>query len=285
MNLSFLKNRVTGPAYYLLKKSLKDLIRLKFDDKGGIIYFFGGSGLYYNYLQNRYYSEKESCFNFNGIKIPGVYDKRAFVSGFLDLIYPFLYNDPDFSYSEGHYEYETIKLNPGDVVFDCGANIGMFSAYASLRGCKVYAFEPVPRIIEYLKITANLNPNITVCEVALIDKRSDITISIDTSDMMASSVMVVMNNGEKILVKGTTIDDFVNENNIKKIDFIKADIEGAERKMLSGAKNVLKEFAPNLSICKYHLPDDPVVLREIILDANPRYVIKEYKGKIYASCN
>ena len=52
--------------------------------------------------------------------------------------------------------------------------------------------------------------------------------------------------------------------------------------MLMGAKQVLKEFAPKIAICKYHLPDDPQILRELILDGNPNYVIEERWKKIYA---
>jgi hypothetical protein len=52
--------------------------------------------------------------------------------------------------------------------------------------------------------------------------------------------------------------------------------------MLRGAKRILKEFAPKLSICTYHLPDDPQVLRELILEANPRYHIVEKFSKMYA---
>jgi hypothetical protein len=53
--------------------------------------------------------------------------------------------------------------------------------------------------------------------------------------------------------------------------------------MLKGARNVLKEFAPKLAICRYHLPDDPKTLKEIILDANPEYRIVQRKCKLYAS--
>jgi uncharacterized protein Usg len=69
---------------------------------------------------------------------------------------------------------------------------------------------------------------------------------------------------------------------LRTVDFIKADIEGAERYMLEGAKLVLKEFAPKLSICTYHLPDDPKVLKQFIKDANPKYTIFEKFKKIYA---
>ena len=78
------------------------------------------------------------------------------------------------------------------------------------------------------------------------------------------------------------LDQWVNENQITQIDFIKADIEGAERYMLSGATEVLRKFAPKLSICTYHLPDDPQVLEKIIIKANPKYKVIHTVKKLYA---
>jgi hypothetical protein len=84
-------------------------------------------------------------------------------------------------------------------------------------------------------------------------------------------------------IKITTLDQFVEEQGISKIDFIKADIEGAERDMLKGAQKVLKRFAPKLAICTYHLRDDPFILGKIITDANPDYRIVFLKKKLYAA--
>jgi hypothetical protein len=86
----------------------------------------------------------------------------------------------------------------------------------------------------------------------------------------------------------TTLDEFVygnnknNSNKIKKVDFIKADIEGAERDMLKGATQVLREHAPKLAICTYHMSDDPVVLEGIIRAANPAYTVVHLHAKLFA---
>jgi len=84
-------------------------------------------------------------------------------------------------------------------------------------------------------------------------------------------------------IQVTTLDKFVEDNNLKQVDFIKADIEGAEREMLKGAVNTLKTFAPKLTICTYHLPDDREVLEKLILEINPCYKIVHLPDKLFAT--
>ena len=79
-----------------------------------------------------------------------------------------------------------------------------------------------------------------------------------------------------------TMDEYVLRNQIQKVDFIKADIEGAERLMLEGAMETLRIFSPKLSICSYHFPDDPKVLENLIKHANPKYRIIHKYSKLYA---
>lgn len=52
--------------------------------------------------------------------------------------------------------------------------------------------------------------------------------------------------------------------------------------MLRGAQDVLRSLEPKLSICTYHHPEDPQLLEEIILKANPNYIIKHQYMKLYA---
>jgi hypothetical protein len=87
-------------------------------------------------------------------------------------------------------------------------------------------------------------------------------------------------NVKKIQI--TTLDKFAHEQNLKSVNFIKADIEGAERDMLVGASGVLKEFAPKLALCTYHLPDDPEILEGLIVDANPNYRVVHLSHKLFA---
>lgn len=93
--------------------------------------------------------------------------------------------------------------------------------------------------------------------------------------------MVLDQQGRCETAPVTTIDAFCAKNALT-VDFIKADIEGAERRMLTGAKDILKTQGPKISVCTYHLPDDPQVIRDLLLKANPNYRIVEKWKKIYA---
>ena len=214
---------------------------------------------------------------------------------FCDVLAPYVqrYVNPalQFDYNEGPYEYGKVLLEKGDVVFDCGANLGYFSVVTQTMNCTCYAFEPVKMNLQYLHKNATLNSDIIVVPYAVGDHVGDVQIyTVDSANSSATLVeestgamLIHTQEGQTaITIPCTTIDQFVEENNLERVDFIKADIEGAERIMLKGAKETLRRFAPKLSLCTYHLPDDPQVMRELIHDANPDYVIEEAHKKMYA---
>ena len=190
---------------------------------------------------------------------------------------------------EGPYEIgDDVVLCPGDIVIDCGANMGLFSAVAAQNGCQVFAFEPIPIVIDnYLSVTATNYPTISICRYALWDKKEELLFKMSSQNIDVATAIAERAIGQQIdyidfRVEATTLDDFVEQQGLERVDFIKADIEGAERNMLQGAQKVLKHFAPKLAICTYHLPDDPQVIRDIIMNANPDYRIVEKYKKLYA---
>jgi FkbM family methyltransferase len=67
-------------------------------------------------------------------------------------------------------------------------------------------------------------------------------------------------------VRVTTVDRAVRDLNVSSVDFIKADIEGAERYALLGASETIRRYRPRMAICTYHLPDDPGVIRDVVLN-------------------
>jgi len=254
-----------------------------------LIYFIGAGNRYciltiYNYLIRHY--SKNDHLDLYGIKIPKLNtleEKGSLVVQFLDFVFPYFSNDYSNPIGEGPYLYNKVKINTGDIVIDAGANIGMFSALASRLGAIVYAFEPIEKIREKcLKRTVSLNSNINIIPLALSNKKEKNVLMkggfVDAS--MISKFQFSDDISEE--VSTITLDEWVKQNNIPRIDFIKADIEGAERLMLEGAQWVLKTYAPKLAICTYHLPDDKEVLTKLILQANPNYKIEYAWVKLYA---
>ncbi|GHV08061.1 hypothetical protein AGMMS50229_15890 [Campylobacterota bacterium] len=184
-----------------------------------------------------------------------------------------------YGYKDGNFD---VTVKAGDTVIDAGAWIGDFAAYAASKGAKSYAFEPTSASYAILQKTAALNDNkIIPIQKGLGDRECELLISLNEQNSGANSILNVQNaNTETISI--TSLDRFVEENHIDRIDFIKADIEGAERDMLKGARSVLATHAPKLAICTYHLPDDPQVLEEIILSANPNYRVIHLRKKLFA---
>jgi len=202
---------------------------------------------------------------------------------YLDLILPYRIHGLELG-REGTYEKFGVRVHANDVVIDAGANMGLFTSFALFRGAReVHAFEPVRENFEILKRTRAVNPRgerILPVKLALSDARKTVAISVKGT----SSSFVMQEEGGDVFeeVRTISLDDYVREQRIDRVDFIKADIEGAERQLLKGARWVLKNHKPALAICTYHLPDDPEVLTALILEANPTYQIQTSSYKLYA---
>jgi FkbM family methyltransferase len=151
-------------------------------------------------------------------------------------------------------EYETKLfhqiIKPGNVVVDCGANIGYFTLIAAkLAGDKgkVYSFEPEPGNFELLKknIKVNSFSNVTPVQKALSDKKGELTLFLNNLNLGAHSIIDSddpKRKGGSVDVKTITLDGFF-EYDIKssRVDFIKMDAEGAEGLVISGAQRILRE--------------------------------------------
>lgn len=296
--LVFFKNVIT------FKLSIEDWYILR-------MYFIGTKRInnsyknYLKYLEEKYWDKENNLFDFKITKIkkPSGYEEfkkelkgpyAAFWGEFFDILYPEIFRRNSIFTYEGSYFYKEVRVTKGDIVIDGGANLGMFSALAASCGAeKVYAFEPVKDTIgkNLIEIKSNLFSNIEIIPLALSDKKEKKIIEIPLFEEIASSLFKtsfikdIEKRGETIKqeeIETISLDEWVKENKISRIDFIKADIEGAERLLLKGAQQVLKEFAPKLSICTYHFKDDKKVLPQLILEANPHYKIYLKYKKLYA---
>lgn len=165
------------------------------------------------------------------------------------------------------------SIRPGDVVIDCGANIGTMSRIALRAGAsKVIAIEPSPVNLEPLR--RNLAEAIGLRRATVIpkgawDKEGTMTMNVSSATSAMDS-LVLARDGKGVEVPLTTIDKIVADLGLDRVDFIKIDTEGAERHILAGAKETLRRWKPRLEI-SFHLPDDPEKIVQAIRAARPDY--------------
>lgn len=147
-------------------------------------------------------------------------------------------------------------IKRGDTVLDIGANKGDFTVlFSNIVGSKglVYAFEPVPitfNVLNQRVLREQYHKNIFLNNFALGDNSGNFDIHVPSGDYGQASLRLHdtgswSNPGLEVfncLVK--TLDDFVLEKGLKKIDFIKLDVEGAELLALKGGQKVLHELHP-----------------------------------------
>ena len=74
--------------------------------------------------------------------------------------------------------------------------------------------------------------------------------------------------GDSILCQMTSVDDFVREHRLGRINCIKLDVEGAEMLALAGSRQTIVKHHPKLIICLYHKPSDmidiPLFIHELV---------------------
>ena len=156
------------------------------------------------------------------------------------------------------YQLQTHKFftpKEDDILFDIGSHIGAYTLKNSklIKKGKVFSFEPDTEA--YRMLTKNIKlsnaKNIKPFKIAVSDKEGEKQLYATKFGTGGSSLFLTerereLNVSEK--VKIISLDSFVKNNKINKIDIIKMDTEGAEILILKGAKKSLKKFKPKLII-------------------------------------
>ncbi len=134
------------------------------------------------------------------------------------------------------------RVKEGDVIFDIGSHIGVFTINSSRKTGQsgaVFAFEPLPSNFELLKKNLDLNQvtNTQVFNVAVSnEKMNDVVFHISDINTGMNSIIFEKDSSQCALVSTITLDDFVREHKIESIDFMKIDVEGHELSVLQGAR-------------------------------------------------
>ncbi len=168
---------------------------------------------------------------------------------------------------------DSIDLIPsvGDVVLDCGSCIGdmslVFAALVAECG-EVHTFDPIPVHTRFCHYQARLNP--TLAHVLHINELAvgNCTRSVANSRVHPQRIDPAARMIDDF--SSTTLDDYAAAN-LRKVDFIKMDIEGAELDAIAGAEGIIREFKPRLAISAYHRPEDFWLIPARLKAINPDY--------------
>lgn len=144
------------------------------------------------------------------------------------------------------------NMEPGSVVWDIGANVGLYSCYAAKRhGCKVYAFEPSVFNLELLARNIFLNElteKVVIVPLPLSDHLTTSTLNMSMTDWggaMSTFGESYTHDGKPLnkvfefSTIGLSMDDAVSRLDITQPDYIKMDVDGIEHLILQGGISVL----------------------------------------------
>jgi FkbM family methyltransferase len=148
-------------------------------------------------------------------------------------------------------------VNEGDVVFDIGANIGIYTHFlAKLVGIKgeVHSFEPVPEVFSILKriVEKNKISNVKLNNIAISDSegKKKMTVPRDESGYLnfyqsyiTDTQNKVDTNNRSFNVPCISLDSYAKKVN-KDITFVKCDVEGHELSVIKGAQAFIWNHRP-----------------------------------------
>ncbi len=157
----------------------------------------------------------------------------------------------------GLYDPDTVSIvrkfvRESDICLDIGANVGAITlALAQKTGVsgKVYSFEPGGMTYGRLSRNLELNPNylsvVQPIKKGLSDQEDTLYWVEDQNNRGNAGFInknTINKNGEP--VEFTTIDNFVKNNAVDRIDFVKIDVEGMELEVLLGGKETWAKIQP-----------------------------------------
>lgn len=161
-------------------------------------------------------------------------------------------------------------IKKGGVCLDVGANIGWFTTlFAKLCGTngEVHAFEPVPKTFADLQRNVALNEtpsNVFLNNFGLgdVEKETEIYLFPDLPNGHSSLAAKPNQKSETVPILIKTLDSYLKERNIRQVDFIKVDVEGAEQMFLRGGTSIFQQKLP------------PIIFMEMALETTKEFGYK-----------
>ena len=237
--------------------------------------------IYWNYVvsnsKNRYVEFRDSethdvvgLFSLEGIKDMFDYDYKSYIKNiFLNLnknvkgIIFFIINE---IMSLEMYQNDFVFIEEGDIVIDIGFNYGLFSLEALKKNAsKIISFEPNPNLVNTFNKFID-EDKIELHELAISDYNGKITFHENIYNGMSTIVDDVntINNKDSYEVNVRNFYDFIIENNINKINYLKVDCEGSEYQVFNSIPDdYLKNNINKIAIETHHRKNNNKVINLI----------------------
>ena len=162
------------------------------------------------------------------------------------------------------------QLSPKEKIFFAGAFNGKHveNMLTSCPKAEIIACEPSPYWSKRLTEHFLNSENVAIHNTLLWDSRSEMYFDDDLQNGGLDAQILKSPKEDAIKIPTDTID---NLSQGEKIDYIFLDVEGAEQKVLRGARQSISRYVPKLGICIYHTFDDYIEI--------PRILAEEYGEK------
>ena len=158
------------------------------------------------------------------------------------------------------------EIKSNDTIVDIGAHVGYFTILAAKNANlgTVYSVEPHKESIELLKKNLELNnlKNVETINAAIAKTTGRISLYIDKNDQIGNTIIKKNNQNLSENVNALSLEDFMNNNQIEKIDFLKMDCEGAEFEIFYNLDKELLKKIKKIS-AEIHEYNETVSLEEL----------------------
>ncbi|OHC75523.1 MAG: hypothetical protein A3G18_09385 [Rhodospirillales bacterium RIFCSPLOWO2_12_FULL_58_28] len=153
-----------------------------------------------------------------------------------------------------------VLCGPSPVIFDVGANIGLSAlAFSRINGASVYGFEPTPSTFSFFEENIRINnvKNIIPVNIGLSDKKASMLIGPPKIDSDSGNFTVYVNQDDPAIrilsqeARFDTLDNYIADNDIRRMDYLKVDVEGHEINFLKGGIATIKKFRPIIQLEYY----------------------------------
>jgi FkbM family methyltransferase len=139
-------------------------------------------------------------------------------------------------------------MKPGDAVLDLGGHVGTFSLAAAALGCRVACIEAAPDNAALLRASVARNgfDRMHVIEAIATDHEGTSRFlpngpwgTVSNAAVARSPALIYGSEHAPVTVRALTIDGLLGELGWKRVDFIKADVEGSEVAAIRGMTRLL----------------------------------------------